>query len=118
MTRHFENFFPSVYKETVEHPLPEGLAPLAGTFMRCIVKVQQDRSSVETEIHCDSKEQPFVPSYLCRIGNFRGGNLIFWDLQVVVKLKPGDLFFFYDSIIYHSNEEVVEGIRHWIVVFT
>ena len=44
--------------------------------------------------------------------------MILWDLQVVVELKPGDLFFFYDSIIYHSNEEVIEGIRHSIVAFT
>jgi hypothetical protein len=44
--------------------------------------------------------------------------LILWDLQMVVELEPGDLFFFYDSIIYHSNEEVVQGIRHSIVAFT
>jgi hypothetical protein len=117
-TRHFETLFPSAYKEAVEHPLPEGLAPLAGAFMGCVVNVQKDGSSVETQIHCDSKERPFVPSCLCPIGNFRGGNLILWDLQVVVELKPGDLFFFYDSIIYHSNEEVIEGIRHSIVAFT
>jgi hypothetical protein len=118
MTRHFETLFPSAYKEAVEHPLPEGLAPLAGAFMGCVVNVQKDGSSVETEIHCDRKERQFVPSCLCPIGNFGGGNLILWDLQVVVELRPRDLFFFYDSIIYHSNEEVTEGIRHSIVAFT
>ena len=72
---------------------------------------------MKTEIHCDSREWLFVPSCLCPIENFRGGNLILWDLQVVVELKPEDLFFFYDSLIHHSNEEV-EGTRHSIVAFT
>ena len=44
--------------------------------------------------------------------------MILWNLQVVVELKPGDLFFFYNSIIYHLNEEVIEGICHSIVAFT
>src|SRR2546421_3933058 len=100
MICHFEALFLSAYKEAVEHLLPEGLAPLAGAFMGCVMNIQKDRSSVKTEIHCDSRERLFVPSCLCPIENFRGGNLILWDLQVVVELKPEDLFFFYDSIIY------------------
>ena len=117
MGRHFETVFPSAYKEVVDHALPEGLSALAGPFMGCAINVQQDDSSVQTEIHRDVKERPFTPSCLCPIGDFRGGDLILWELHAVVELRPGDLFFFYDSLIHHSNEEV-EGTRHSIVAFT
>src|SRR5437763_10176412 len=117
MGRHFETVFPSAYKEAVDHALPEGLSALAGPFMGCAINVQQDDSSVQTEIHRDVKERPFTPSCLCPIGDFRGGDLILWELHAVVELRPGDLFFFYDSLIHHSNEEV-EGTRHSIVAFT
>jgi predicted 2-oxoglutarate/Fe(II)-dependent dioxygenase YbiX len=117
MSRHFEVLFLSAYKEAVNHALPDGLFPLAGAFMGFAINVQQEDSSVQTEIHRDVQERPYVPSCLCPIGDYRGGDLILWELRTVVELKPGDLFYFYDSLIHHSNEEV-EGTRHSIVAFT
>ena len=118
MSCHFEVLFPSAYRDTVNHELPEGLMPLAGAFMGCVVNIQKDDVAVETDIHRDVRERPFVPSCLCAIGNFEGGNLILWELHTVVELKAGDLFFFYDSLIHHSNQEVSMGTRHSIVAFT
>ena len=117
MSTHFEVLFPSAYKDAVNHELPEGLSPLAGAFMGCVVNVQQEDCAVKIEIHQDVRERPFIPSCLAPVGDFQGGDLILWELRTVVELKPGDVFFFYDSLVHHSNE-TVQGTRHSIVAFT
>ena len=83
----------------------------------CVVNIHHGESSVQTKIHRDVKERPFIPSCLCPIGDFTGGHLILWELRTVVELKAGDLFFFPDSLIHHSNEPVI-SIQHSVVVFT
>ena len=81
MAHHFEVLFPGPYKEALALPLPKGLSRLAGAFMGCAVNVQQDADShVQTGIHCDVRERPFVPSCLCPIGDYQGGDLILWEL--------------------------------------
>ena len=117
MSHHLEVVFPSAYKELNGHDLPDGLYPLAGKFMGCIVNIHHGESSVQTKIHRDVKERPFIPSCLCPIGDFTGGNLILWELRTVVELKAGDLFFFPDSLIHHSNEPVT-SIWHSVIIFT
>jgi predicted 2-oxoglutarate/Fe(II)-dependent dioxygenase YbiX len=84
--------------------------------MGCVVNIHRGQSSVQTMIHRDVRKRPFVPSCLCPIGDFTGGALILWKLHAVVELKPGDLFFFPDSLIHHSNEAVI-GMCHSVVAF-
>jgi len=48
---------------------------------------------------------------------YEGGDLICWELKVIVELKPGDMFFFPAHLITHSNTEV-KGERHSLVAFT
>ena len=40
-----------------------------------------------------------------------------WDAKTVVELEVGDLFFFPDHFLLHSNE-AVEGVRHSMVAFS
>jgi predicted 2-oxoglutarate/Fe(II)-dependent dioxygenase YbiX len=117
MSHYLEIVFPSAHKEMVGHGLPDGLYPLAGAFIGCVVNIHDSKSPVETKIHRDVKERPFILSCLCLVGDFTGGNLILWELRAVVELKAGDLFFFPDSRIHHSNKAIT-GIRHSVVAFT
>jgi hypothetical protein len=39
-----------------------------------------------------------------------------WPLKIVVKLQPGDVFFFMGSLIVHNVHEVV-GVRHNVDFF-
>ena len=75
MSHYLEIIFPSVHKEIVGHDLPDGLYPLAGMFMGCVVNIHDGESPVETNVHRDVKERPFIPSCLCPIGDFTGGEL-------------------------------------------
>jgi hypothetical protein len=49
-------------------------------------------------------------------GEYKGGGLVLWLLKMVVKLQPGDVFFFIGSLIAQNVYEVV-GIRHSIDLF-
>jgi hypothetical protein len=117
MSHYLEVLFPSAFKDITTHKLPDGMFSLAGAYMGCVVNIQDDESSVETKIHRDVRERPFAPSCLCPVGEYEGGDLVLWELRTVVELRPGDLFFFPDSLIHHFNEAVI-GERHSIVAFT
>lgn len=73
---HFEKLFLFAYKEWINRVLSNRLSPLASAFMGCAINIQQNDNSIQTEIHQDIRERPFVPSCLCSIGDFRGGDLI------------------------------------------
>ena len=49
-------------------------------------------------------------------GEYKGGGLILWPLNMVIKLQPGDAFFFMGSLIAHNVHEVV-GVRNSVDFF-
>ena len=59
-----------------------------------------------TTIHRDVKEPKYGYSSVICTGDFTGGGLILYDLEIVLELKPGDMLIFGDSVIHHSNEQV------------
>ncbi len=90
---------------------------MSGAFMGCVVNMSVGDTPVEKKRRRDVKERAFGVSCLCPFGNYTGGALILWELKVVIELAPGDLLFFPDSLIHHSNETVI-GDRHSVVAFT
>ena len=50
-------------------------------------------------------------------GRYSRGGLILWEAKTVVELETGDILFFPDHFLLHSNEPV-EGIRHSMVAFS
>jgi hypothetical protein len=91
---------------------------MAGAF--CGVTVNVSRTSgitVQTNIHRDVKESEFGYSSLMPFGRFKGGASVLWDIKVVIEVGAGDLLFFPDALIRHSDEEVI-GERGSIVAFT
>ena len=117
MSNYLKEVFPSIYKEFTKCSLPNDLKGLSGAFMGCAINIGSEGTPVQTEPHRDVKERAFGVSCLCPFGEFEGGALILWELKLIIELAPGDLFFFPDSLIHHSNEEV-KGVRHSIVAFT
>ena len=75
-----------------------------------------EKDPVMTEEHQDSKDAFFGVSCVCAFGEYEGGDLICWELEAVVELKPGDLFFFPAHLVTHSNTKV-KGERHSLVAF-
>jgi hypothetical protein len=51
------------------------------------------------------------------MGNYEGGDLVLWELERIIELRPGDLFFFPAHLVTHCNTPV-NGVRHSLVAFT
>lgn len=116
-TQIMRKVFPKTYKLFTAYPLPGGLSRMAGAWMGCAINAGSMENPVQTKEHRDVKGALFGMSCLCALGDYVGGDLIIWELQVIVELRPGDLFIFPDHLFNHSNTEV-HGVRHSLVAFT
>ena len=106
---------PSVYKQFIRYPLPDEQR-FCTAWAGCVVNLGL-QDPVQTAPHRDVKESIFGFSCVVTAGNYSGGSLILYDLQMVIELLPGDVFLFPDSLIHHANEDV-SGERSSIVAFT
>ena len=107
---------PSTYKQFLRYPLPKDLKRVCTAWAGCVVNLG-DKDPVQTKPHRDVKESIFGFSCVVPAGNYTGGALILYDLEMVIELVPGDIFMFPDSLIHHANEDI-SGERSSIVAFT
>ena len=87
-----------------------------GSWIIYAINIAIDDIPIEILSYHDIQGFLYGLSYLCPFGEFRDGGLILWELEAVIELERGDLFFFPDHLINHSNEKVY-GIRNSIVAF-
>jgi hypothetical protein len=112
------NILPRVHKDSSFTQLLGDLRRKAGVWMGMAVNIGSRDSPVATKPHCDVNSAPYDMSCFCPLGDFKGGEVVLWDLQVIVVLQPGHLSFFPDHLITHSNMEVTDGVRHSLVAST
>jgi hypothetical protein len=98
-------------------PLPNFPQRLAGSWTGCAVNIGTEDDPIKTEIHRDVNEGLFGVSCLCPFGNFTGGDVMLWEACLRIELRAGDLLFFFNGILHHSNQDVT-GQRHSLVAFT
>jgi hypothetical protein len=72
---------------------------------------------VVTKEHRDIQGFLYGLSCLCPFGFYTRGELVLWDIGAIVELRRGDLFYFPDHLIYHSNRAAT-GVHHSVVAFT
>lgn len=106
---------PTIYKKFLRFPLPEKLTRFCGAWAGCVINL--GKNPVRTKIHRDVKEGKDGYSCLCACGNYEGGEIILYELRLVIELKPGDMLLFPDGLIHHANRPVV-GTRYSLVAFT
>jgi len=70
----------------------------------------------QTNIHGDPSEALYGYSCLVSYGNYIEGELILYDLEIILELKAGDIILFPDAVI-HSNN-AAQGRRCSVVAFT
>jgi hypothetical protein len=90
---------------------------MMGLWATCSVNIGTGDDPGGKERHRDLQNCLHALSCLCPLGYFHGGDLDLWDIGVVVQLKAGDLFYFPDHLIDHSNRPVVSGMQHSVVGF-
>jgi hypothetical protein len=87
------------------------LKPLCGAWFGAAINEEVTGS---TSTHLDWGDHGF--NCVVPWGEYEGGGLILWPLRMVIKLQPGDAFFFMGSLIAHNVHEVV-GVRNSIDLF-
>lgn len=107
---------PGVFKQFQTYPLPNGLRRLCGAWLGCAINKGGNNPN-QTNIHRDASEALYGYSGLISCGDYRGGGLILWELEIVLETEPGDVVIFQDAVINHSNEKA-KGNRSSVVCFT
>jgi hypothetical protein len=87
-------------------PKPFGIFPMIAINFNII-----------SNYHWDEKDEPNGLCFLVALGDFEGGELHFPQLQIVVKLRPGQVVAFPSHLLLHGNFKVIKGIRFSIVYF-
>ena len=67
--------------------------------------------------HWDDKDDPNSLCFLIALGEFEGGELYFPQLNIIVKLRPGQIVAFPSRLLLHRNFIVIKGIRFSIVYY-
>jgi hypothetical protein len=65
--------------------------------------------------HIDQNDDGFC--WIVPLGEWEGGDLIFPQLKVRIKLKPGNILAFRSNLLLHGNLPC-SGVRHSLVFFT
>ena len=73
--------------------------------------------NVISNYHWDSNDTPEGLCFLVALGDFEGGELCFSQLQIMVKLKPGQVVAFPSYLLLHGNLPITRGIRFSIIYF-
>ena len=107
---------PGVFKQFQTYPLPYGVKRLCGAWLGCAINKGGNNPN-QTNRHRDASEAQYGYSGLISCGDYRGGGLIFWELEIVLEIEPGDVTIFPDAVITHSNEKA-KGTRSSVVCFT
>ena len=115
------NTFPAhvlarVFRDLTQFELKDEQRRLCRPWPGCAVNIGRKDAPVQTKPHRDVTGFFRGMSCLCPFGKFTDGGLVLWELNAVVELQRGDLFFFIDHLLNHSNEKV-KGVRHSVVAF-
>ncbi|CAG8719117.1 25778_t:CDS:2, partial [Gigaspora margarita] len=62
--------------------------------------------------HQDLKDHHDLLCVVCPLGVFKGGQLVFSELKLIIHTKEGQAIAFRSNILVHSNLPVIAGIRH------
>ncbi len=89
----------------------DNLQPLCGIWFGVAINQVVTGS---TGTHLDFSDS----GYNCVVpwGEYNGGGLVLWQLEMVMELEPGDAFLFMGSLIAHNVGEI-EGVRNSIDLF-
>jgi hypothetical protein len=116
MTWAISHAAPNVFEDFQRYPLPSDTERLCKAWCACVV----NRGGVDvdkTNAYCDVREAQYGYSGLCSTGDYSGGGLILYEIQVIIEMNAGDIIIFPDCAVTHVNEEVV-GERNSVVCFT
>jgi hypothetical protein len=108
VNKHYEHYYTKLSKLALGPFVPRAF----GIFPTIAINF-----NVISNYHWDDKDDPNGLCVLVALGDFEGGELCFPQLQIVVKLKPGQVVVFPSCLLLHGNLPITKGIRFSIVFF-
>jgi len=73
--------------------------------------------NIISDYHWDNNDDENYFCLLVALGDYKGGELCFPQLKIIIHLKPGQIIAFRSSLLLHGNFEITDGIRHSIVYY-
>ncbi|UZO17195.1 uncharacterized protein OCT59_008556 [Rhizophagus irregularis] len=107
-----EFYYPSMYRNLSNLCFPPQVKKLFKVFGMCAVNF-----NTICGCHIDRDDDKYGFCWLVPLGEWKGGDLIFPQLNIRIKLKPGNILAFRSNLLVHGNLPC-SGVRHSLVFFT
>ncbi|UZO15186.1 uncharacterized protein OCT59_006619 [Rhizophagus irregularis] len=102
VNKYYEHYYTKLSKLTIGPFVPRTF----GIFPTIAINF-----NVISNYHWDSNDDPNGLCFLVALGDFEGGELCFPQLQILVKLKPGQIVAFPSYLLLHGNLPIIREIR-------
>lgn len=86
------------------------MKPLYGIWHECAINAGLD-DAIGSSTHQDVKDYNCGFNCVFAYGQFTGGDLVLWQLQLILELRPREVLMFFGSIIAHNVTGITSGER-------
>ncbi|CAG8584859.1 4985_t:CDS:2, partial [Acaulospora colombiana] len=112
INNYLENTYPALYNKLKKLDLGPNVSKSFGAFPTVTINF-----NVICQFHRDMKDHRNTLCVVCPLGEFKGGELAFPELKLVVHMKQGRAVAFRSNLLIHGNLPVIAGVRHSVVFY-
>lgn len=112
VNKYLETTYPVYYSKMKKLDLGPNVPKSFGAFPTAAINF-----NIICQFHRDIKDHLNSLCVVCPLGNFKGGELIFPELKLVIHIKQGQAVAFRSNILVHGNLPVITGVRHSLVFY-
>ena len=112
VNKYIEITYPVYYSKNKKLDLGPNVPKSFGIFPTVSINF-----NIICQLHRDLKDHRNTLCVVCPLGNFKGGELIFPELKLIIHVKQGQAVAFRSNILVHGNLPVITGIRHSLVFY-
>ncbi|CAG8446556.1 10837_t:CDS:10 [Acaulospora colombiana] len=112
VNKYLETTYPVLYSKMKKLDLGPNVPNSFGVFPTVAVNY-----NIICQFHRDMKDHRNSLCVVCPLGKFKGGELVFPELKLVVHVKQGQAVAFRSNLLIHGNLPIVAGTRHSVVFY-
>ncbi|CAG8582719.1 13236_t:CDS:2 [Gigaspora rosea] len=109
---YLQETYPALYTKMAKLDLGPNVPKSFGAFPTIAINF-----NVISQFHRDLKDHRNTLCVVCPLGIFKGGQLMFPELKLIIHAREGQAITFRSNILVHGNLPVIAGIRHSVVFF-
>jgi hypothetical protein len=112
VNNYFETTYPNLYTKMKKLDLGPNVPKSFGAFPSAAINF-----NVICQFHRDMKDHRNTLCVVCPLGKFKGGELTFPELKLVIHVKQGQAVAFRSNLLVHGNLPIIAGVRHSAVFY-